>query len=391
MTSYRCPVCAAGEPLRFLHRTGVPVHQNLIVTDRRQARDVTRGTLSMVACTNCGFVSNEDFDLSLLSYGEDYDNTQSCSAYFEAYMDGLVEDLVERQGVRNATIVEVGTGKGVFLRKLVSYPGANNRGFGFDPSYVGPDSDLDGRLMFRRSYYDANCADVAADVVVSRHVIEHVPQPLELLKTVRMALVKSPKARVFFETPCVDWILRNRVVWDFFYEHCSLFTAQSLAWAFESTGFSVDSVSHIFGDQYLWIEAHVSDDKPIHLKSDGTTAALAKIYGEVEARLRDHWLRKLLALKKRGNVALWGAGAKGATFANMVDPDCELIDCVVDLNPKKQGGFIPGTGHPIVAPSMLPDRAVTSAVLMNPNYRQENLQLLNKAGIRLDLIDWNEE
>lgn len=245
--------------------------------------------------------------------------------------------------------------------------------------------------MFRRSYYDANCADVAADVVVSRHVIEHVPQPLELLKTVRMALVKSPKARVFFETPCVDWILRNRVVWDFFYEHCSLFTAQSLAWAFESTGFSVDSVSHIFGDQYLWIEAHVSDDKPTHLKSDGTTAALAKIYGEVEARLRDHWLRKLLALKKRGNVALWGAGAKGATFANMVDPDCELIDCVVDLNPKKQGGFIPGTGHPIVAPSMLPDRAVTSAVLMNPNYRQENLQLLNKAGIRLDLIDWNEE
>lgn len=122
MTSYRCPVCAAGEPLRFLHRTGVPVHQNLIVTDRRQARDVTRGTLSMVACTNCGFVSNEDFDLSLLSYGEDYDNTQSCSAYFEAYMDGLVEDLVERQGVRNATIVEVGTGKGVFCESSSAIP-----------------------------------------------------------------------------------------------------------------------------------------------------------------------------------------------------------------------------------------------------------------------------
>lgn len=391
MISYRCPVCDADAPLEFLRRTGVPVHQNLIVTDQQQARDVTRGTLSMVACKTCGFVSNEAFDLALLSYGEDYDNTQSYSAYFEAYMDGLVKDLVERQGVRNATIVEVGTGKGVFLRKLVSYPGANNKGIGFDPSYVGPDNDFDGRLTFRRAYYDASCADVAADVVVCRHVIEHVSQPLDLLKTVRMALVNSPNARVFFETPCVDWILRNRVVWDFFYEHCSLFTAKSLSWAFELSGFRVESVTHIFGDQYLWLEAHVSQDGPAELKADSSTVMLAKIYGEVEANLQAHWLAKLLSLKAGGNIALWGAGAKGATFANLVDPDCKLIDCVVDLNPKKQGGFIPGTGHPIVSPTMLLDRAVTSAVLMNPNYRQENLQLLNNAGIRLDLIDWNEE
>jgi SAM-dependent methyltransferase len=374
----------------FLHRSQVPVHQNLVVTSRAAACSVARGELDMVACENCGFVFNRAFDSTLLAYGEDYDNTQSCSAYFDSYLDGLVKDLIERQGVRNSTIVEVGCGKGQFLRKLVNYPGADNRGVGFDPSYVGADSDLDGRLVFRRCYYDDKCNDVAADVVVCRHVIEHVPEPIALLRSVRAALVNSSRARVFFETPCVEWILCNWVAWDFFYEHCSLFTAASLSLAVERAGFAVERVEHIFGGQYLWLEALVSDADLLSVQSGQETAKLALAYGAEEEILRQKWLAKLLELKARGKVSLWGAGAKGATFANLVDPECILIDCVIDLNPNKQGRYIPGTGHPIVAPTDLSRRGVTSAVLMNPNYREENLRLLAEAGIELDLINWSE-
>lgn len=389
MKTHRCPVCESAQLKPFLQRSQVPVHQNLVVTRQGAARTVTRGELDLVICEACGFVFNQAFDLSRLSYGEDYDNTQSCSAYFDAYLDGLVQDMVERQGVRNCTIVEVGCGKGHFLKKLVNYPGANNRGFGFDPSYVGPQTDLNGRLQFRTCYYDQSCTDIAADVVVCRHVIEHVPEPLQILRSVRAALASSPKARVFFETPCVEWILRHRVIWDFFYEHCSLFTAESLGLAFRRTGFAVERVEHIFGGQYLWLEARVADFDEA-LPMTGETVRLATSYAADEQKLREAWLARLRDLGQSGKVALWGAGAKGATFANLVDPDCALIDCVVDLNPNKQGRFIPGTGHPIVAPADLPVRGVRNAVLMNPNYRQENLQLLAEAGIELNLIDWSE-
>ncbi|MGE4125615.1 MAG: class I SAM-dependent methyltransferase [Pusillimonas sp.] len=389
MKTHRCPVCEHVQIKSFLQRSNVPVHQNLVVTSQADARTVTRGELDLVICEACGFVFNQAFDLSRLSYGEDYDNTQSCSAYFDAYLDGLVQDMVERKGVRNCTIVEVGCGKGHFLKKLVNYPGANNRGFGFDPSYVGPLSELDGRLQFRTCYYDHSCTDIAADVVVCRHVIEHVPEPLEILRSVRSALASSPEARVFFETPCVEWILRHRVIWDFFYEHCSLFTAESLGLAFRRTGFAVKSVEHIFGRQYLWLEAKVGDVDE-NLLAFGETVLLAMVYAADEQKLREAWLSRLHALEQNGKVALWGAGAKGATFANLIDPDCTLIDCVVDLNPNKQGRFIPGTGHPIVAPVDLPGRGVRVAVLMNPNYRQENVRLLADAGIELNLIDWNE-
>src|SRR5690606_38790341 len=132
---------------------------------------VSRGDLDMTVCQACGFVWNRAFDASLLQYGEDYDNTQSCSAYFDDYLNGLVRDMVERQGVRDCTVVEVGCGKGHFLEKLVRYPGANIVGYGFDPSYDGLDQRLGGRLQFRRCYYDETCTDVPADVVVCRHVI----------------------------------------------------------------------------------------------------------------------------------------------------------------------------------------------------------------------------
>jgi len=386
----QCPVCGSNHLTLFLQRARVPVHQNLVVTSREAARSVARGDLELMVCGECGFVFNRTFDIAQLAYGKNYDNTQSCSAYFDDYLNELVKDMVERQGVRNSAIVEVGCGKGQFLRKLVSFPGANNKGLGFDPSYVGMDSDPDGRITFRRCNYDGTCNDVAADAVVCRHVIEHVPEPMALLRSIRAALVRSPKARLFFETPCVEWILRNRVVCDFFYEHCSLFTAGSLSHAFQRSGFAVERVGHIFGGQYLWLEARIADAILPAVRGCPETAVLARDFGENDQIVRQKWLDRLLELKASGKVALWGAGAKGATFANLIDPDCTLIDCVVDLNPNKQGRYIPGTGHPIVAPADLPLRGVGSAVLTNPNYREENLRLLAEADIELDLIDWSE-
>lgn len=391
MVVTKCPTCGGDRLFVFLQRSHVPVHQNLVVPDQHAARAVNRGDLSLAVCDSCGFVFNQAFDLAKVAYGEDYDNTQSCSPLFDAYLDGLVKDLVEAKNVRHSTVVEVGCGRGQFLCKLVIYPNSGNRGVGFDPSYVGPESDLDGRLLFRRSYYDEACTDVAADVVVCRHVIEHVPDPLALLRSVKLALRNAPNARVFFETPCVDWILTNRVVWDFFYEHCSLFSQYSLSLLFQRAGFQVMSVKHVFDGQYLWLEASVSADVRTQFYPNGQeTTSLARAYGGEEQARRMRWQHRLETLRQHGKVALWGAGAKGATLANLVDPECSLLDCVVDINPNKQGRFIPGTGHPIIPPEELAKRSIKSVILMNPNYRAENQQLVSDANIRVNLIDWND-
>jgi SAM-dependent methyltransferase len=380
-----CPACASGDTREFLRREAVPAHQNLPLADPAAARAAPRGTLALRACGACGFVFNAAFDPALLSYGPDYDNTQSCSDAFGHYLDGLARRLVEERGVRGRRVVEVGCGKGGFLRKLVEYPGADNVGVGYDPAYLGPEADLGGRLRFRRTFYGEGRAE-PADVVVCRHVIEHVPRPPALLRGVRAALAGSPAARVFFETPCVEWILRRRVVWDLFYEHCSLFTRDSLARAFARAGFRVERVEHVFGGQYLWLEATVGESALAPPAGAGLVE-LALAFGRHEEARRGRWERRLRRRLARGPVAVWGAGAKGVTFCNLVDPDGTRVAAVVDVNPAKQGKYVAGTGHPIIAPDEAARGGYETFLVLNPNYVGEVRAHLRRLGSGADVVD----
>jgi SAM-dependent methyltransferase len=382
-----CPICGGSDVYEFLRRNAVPVHQNLVRTSVQDALQVTRGDLALTICPGCGFVFNNAFDMGKLEYSEDYDNTQSHSPFFMDYMADLAKHLLDEERVNNNRIIEIGCGKGIFLRMLVGDSARGNSGIGFDPSYVGPESDLGERLSFNRCFYDEGCSNIQADVVVCRHVIEHIPQPLELLRTIRLALNNVHAPRIYFETPSVAWILRNQVIWDFFYEHCSLFTVASLRTAFERTGFVVEKVHHVFGGQYLWLEATLSNKSGNIYTDAGDIPELCRRFAIAEEQLQIKWRTTIMQLAAVGKVAVWGAGAKGTTFVNLIDPERNLIDCVVDLNPKKQGKFVPGTGHPIVGVETLATLGVRSAILMNPNYRRENEGLLVEAGIAIQLIE----
>jgi hypothetical protein len=102
---------------------------------------------------------------------------------------------------------------------------------------------------------------------------------------------------------------------------------------------------------------------------------------------------RLDRLGRSGPVALWGAGAKGATLASLADPDRRRVACLVDVNPGKQGGFLPGTGHPIVAPADLPAFRVARVVALNPNYVPEiaaQLRAVDPDAVLVAPSTWDE-
>jgi hypothetical protein len=177
------------------------------------------------------------------------------------------------------------------------------------------------------------------------------------------------------------------VIWDFFYEHCSLFSAHSLSTAIELAGFTMRRVRHVFGGQYLWLEAGLTDKSGEIFTDAGDIPRLCQQFAIYEEQHRLEWRARIVRFADAGKVAVWGAGAKGTTFVHLVDPESNLIDCLVDLNPNKQGKFVPGTGHPIVGVEMLAKRGVRTAILMNPNYREENEALLASTDITIQLIE----
>ena len=383
-----CPVCHSTSIELFLQRDSVPVHQNLLMRGAEEAGRIGRGRLAMHVCLHCGFVFNAAFDDRLMSYNQDYENTQVHSPAFNAYVDQLVTMTLQNSGIQGATIVEVGCGKGDFIKRLLaSDPQA--RGYGFDPSYLGAEVICDGRLKFEKRFYDASCASLKADIVVCRHVIEHITQPGLLVEAVRSAV--TPASHVFFETPCVDWILENKVIWDFFYEHCSLFTSASLTTLFERSGFAVQSIEHVFGGQYLWLHARPRETSAETIFNPGATPENAQRFHVVEAQRKQVWTEFISEQSSQGPLVLWGAGAKAVTFANLVDPERKWIRAIVDVNPSKQEKFLPGSGHPIIAPESLPAIKPTTVLVLNPNYNQEIVARLAAVQIEAKIINMMDE
>lgn len=350
--------------------------------DAAAARAATRGDLELRACPTCGFLWNAAFCPGLLSYGPDYENTQTASPSFDSYVDTLVDTLVA-DGVTGREVIEVGCGKGHFLERLCERGG--NRGTGFDPSYVGPDETQGGRVRYVRSFYGGARSETPVDIIVCRHVIEHVPDPVGFLVEIRAALEASPEATVYLETPDLLWILAGTVIWDFFYEHCSYFTPVSLRNAFRRARFRPLGVDRVFEGQYLWARARPAQEEEANEPPPADLAEQLSRYAREEARQLGIWRSAMEQLAKVGRLAVWGAGAKGVTFVNLLDGGVTHVDCLVDVNPAKEGRYAPGTGHPIVGPARLGPRGIRNAILMNPNYFEETNRMVSTLGLSLRL------
>ena len=88
--------------------------------------------------------------------------------------------------------------------------------------------------------------------------------------------------------------------------------------------------------------------------------------------MKHEFLEFLLAARRAGNtVAAYGAAAKGNTLLNFAGVRPELIVCVADRNPAKQGKRLPGSRIPIVDEQALEALAPDYVVILPWNIRDE--------------------
>jgi ABC-type Fe3+-hydroxamate transport system substrate-binding protein len=84
-------------------------------------------------------------------------------------------------------------------------------------------------------------------------------------------------------------------------------------------------------------------------------------------------------------VGIWGTGSKGVTFLNSV-PAARQIAYAVDINPRKQGMFVAGSGQKIVSPAFLVAYQPDVVIIMNPNYEAEISNQLAALGVTASVV-----
>jgi SAM-dependent methyltransferase len=372
----RCQSCDSPSLRTFYAVERVPAHSNLLRADRDAALAEPTGELELALCTACGFVQNVLYDPALQDYGESYEDAQAHSPRFLAFQDELIHGLIERHGLRGARILEIGCGRGDFLARLCEL--AEAQGVGYDPAFRSSEvsARAAGRVAFRRERFSRAQATPDYDLLCCRHTLEHVGPVRELVEAVRESLDDRKQAVVYFEVPDLERILQEEAFWDLYYEHCSYFTRGSLARLFERSGFEVLCLEKGFEGQYLMLEARAGTRGAARPAGDAREelGALAELVERFRTRVRERlalWMDRLTEWGRQGRrVVLWGAGSKASGFLTTLGVGDEVA-AIVDINPRKQGMFQAGTGHPIVAPQALGELRPDVVVVMNPVYVRE--------------------
>ncbi|MGH6902272.1 MAG: class I SAM-dependent methyltransferase [Geminicoccaceae bacterium] len=365
-----CPSCGgrAGRP--FYQVAGVPVHQVKLVRTRAAALDCAKGDLRLCFCPSCGFVWNAAFDPARMRYEEDYESTQAVSPTFNAFHERLARDVIARFALHGKRVVELGCGQGEFVTMLAEL--GDNEGYGFDRVIRQPGAS--GKVTFVKDFYAEPYGHLRPDFVCCKMTLEHVHDTGAMLQSLRRTIGDRPETVVLFMIPEVTRILRLRAFWDIYYEHCSYWSPGSLARAFRTAGFDPIDVWTDYDDQYVLIAARPGTGASPLLVREEPPAALAaavESFAAAVAADRARWRAAIERRQRAGQrTVLWGGGSKAVAFLTTLDVQ-DAVAYAVDVNPRRHGTFIAGTGQQIVAPAFLAAYRPDLILVMSPIYLPE--------------------
>jgi SAM-dependent methyltransferase len=325
MSELRCRVCDHSGLEPFLHLDRAPANISRLLPAEDLEGDSSI-EIDVWRCPACAMVQLGE--LLEETFYEDYVMTVSHSPTMQRYQHEQASDLVSRFRLAGRSVMEVGCGDGHYLSILA---GLGAEVYGLEPS-----------APFRRltelrglPVYAGYAADLEPlpggpyDAIVTREVLEHVPDPIDFLSSIRASLTSDGIALV--EVPSLEQALEHGRFFDFFPDHLNYFSVGTLARALERSGFLVLEITRGMGGEYLQAIARVDAER-----------TAAQLDAAREALVRD--LRSLedTCLAQGWRLGVWGAGAKGLSV--LAATQARGVSMLVDSDPHKHGRYTPGSG-----------------------------------------------
>ncbi len=335
--------------------------QNRLYSNRSDALAAPSADMELTY-HDTGYVYNTKFNPGLIIYDKRYQIDQGLSAHFAQHLEHVCMVCEEYFPSEDCLIVDVGCGKGGFVELLRS------KGF----NAVGYDNAYEGESPYIRKQFFGPDSHEKGDMLILRHVLEHIPFPWGFLNM--LADANQYEGYLYIEVPDLTWIIENHAFYDIFHEHVNYFQASDFVHRF---GHAIVHSSTSFGGQYLSIVIDLSGIKDISPTSKATHSNPDILMSFVG--LSEFEQKAYSSFSREDNIVLWGAGAKGVVFASKAPLEIRRkIPYAIDINPSKHGSYMPISGIEVVdhlsgVENLKPSSHV---IIMNPNYEKEIRSLL---------------
>jgi hypothetical protein len=242
--------------------------------------------------------------------------------------------------------------------------------------------------FFGRELARSLAAGFAADLLVGNNVLAHVPDLNDFVGGVKVLL--APSGVVTMEFPHLMRLIEGKQ-WDTIYhEHFSYFSFLTASRVFATHGLRLFDVEELptHGGSLRIYGCHENDsEKPdseraLQLRRRERRAGYERLdtyldYGACVAADKRQILKLLVGLKDEGlRVVGYGAPAKGNTLLNYCGVRRDFLDYTVDLNPRKQGCFLPGSHIPIHSPRTIREDRPDVVLILPWNLKDEVMEQL---------------
>jgi hypothetical protein len=202
---------------------------------------------------------------------------------------------------------------------------------------------------------------IQADLMPANNVLAHVPDINDFVSAFAMLL--KPNGVATFEFPHLLRLISEKQFDTMYHEHFSYLSLTHVIRIFKLNGlevFDVEEMETHGGSLRVYAQKLESSFHPIServrdmlQKEADAGMKTVEYYSGFQAKadlVKNRLVSFLLeAARLNKKVIAYGAAAKGNTLLNYAGIRPDLISYVVDLNPAKQGKYMPGSRIPIVA------------------------------------------
>jgi 2-polyprenyl-3-methyl-5-hydroxy-6-metoxy-1,4-benzoquinol methylase len=234
-----------------------------------------------------------------------------------------------------------------------------------------------------------------ADLLLGNNVLAHVPDIIDFVKGMKMALKEM--GVITMEFPHLMQLIEKNQFDTIYHEHFSYLSFYTIKQIFESadlTMFDVEELSTHGGSLRIYAKHNHDLTKSIsprvsELLNKEMLSGVNRLdyYSNFQPRalkVKTDLLSFLIEQKKNNKlVVAYGAAAKGNTLLNYCGLKNDLISFVVDANPAKQNKFLPASHIPVVNEEQIRNVKPDFVIVLPWNIKEEIMAQLNY------IRDWN--
>jgi SAM-dependent methyltransferase len=342
--------------------------------------------LRLFVCDQCWLVQTEDHAQAGELFADDYAYFSSTSSSWLAHAARYTEMISRRLALGpQSHVIEVASNDGYLLKNFLA---AGVACLGIEPTAgTAAAAEALGIPVLREFFGAALAGRLAregrqADLIIGNNVFAHVPDINDFTLGLRMAL--KPGGTVTLEFPHLMQLMAQAQFDTVYHEHFSYLSLGTTASIFERAGLRIFDVEELptHGGSLRVYGCHAGDPRPATLSVAALIGAEAaaglrslaayRAFQPRADRVKDDLVAFLIDEKRQGrSVAGYGAAAKGNTLLNYGGVKPDLLPCVFDAAPSKQGRYLPGSHIPILAPQALAQRRPDTVLILPWNIAGE--------------------